>query len=79
VAPVQQKMIELIAEKLGVQKDLIKMNSTFQEDLGADSLDVVEFIMDLEDKFGVTVPDQEAERFKTVADVVDYVVQHRAQ
>src|SRR5947209_7400529 len=72
VSPLLEKIIPIISDKLGVNKEQIKSTSTFLGDLGADSLDVVELIMDLEEKFKITIPDEEAEHLKTVADLVNY-------
>ena len=64
----------IIVEQLGIGADEVKEEASFQEDLNADSLDLVELIMSLEDKFGVKIPDEVAEKILTVADAVDYVV-----
>jgi acyl carrier protein len=64
---------EVIVEQLNVSPDEVKPESRFVEDLGADSLDVVEMIMALEEKFEIEIPDSEAENIKTVQDVVDYI------
>lgn len=63
----------LIAEELEVDEDQINMESMIVDDLGADSLDVVELIMRLEEKFGIEIPDDEAEKIQTVGDAVKYV------
>jgi acyl carrier protein len=64
---------EVVVEQLGVNADEIKENSKFVEDLGADSLDVVELVMALEEKFDIEIPDDEAEKIQTVADVLAYI------
>jgi acyl carrier protein len=64
---------EVIVEQLNVSPDEVKPESKFVEDLGADSLDVVEMIMALEEKFEIEIPDSDAENIKTVQDVVDYI------
>ena len=64
----------LIVEQLGVSADEVREDASFQEDLNADSLDLVELIMSMEDKFGVKIPDEDAEKIVTVGDAVDYVV-----
>ena len=64
---------EVIVEQLNVSPDEVKPESRFVEDLGADSLDVVEMIMALEEKFEIEIPDSDAENIKTVQDVVDYI------
>ncbi len=69
---------EVIAEQLNVSEDEIKMESNFVEDLGADSLDVVELVMALEEKFEIEIPDSDAESIATVKDVVDYIEKAKA-
>ncbi|MGL5615682.1 MAG: acyl carrier protein [Sarcina sp.] len=73
------KVKEIIADKLSVEKDSITMDSTFVEDLGADSLDVVELIMSLEEELEMEIPDEDASEFITVADVVEYIKEHREE
>ncbi|MFA6761154.1 MAG: acyl carrier protein [Sulfuricurvum sp.] len=63
----------VVVEQLGVNADEVKEDSKFVEDLGADSLDVVELVMALEEKFDIEIPDDEAEKIKTLKDVVDYI------
>ncbi|MGI0406226.1 acyl carrier protein [Helicobacter sp. MIT 00-7814] len=67
----------VIVEQLSVSADEVKLESNFIDDLNADSLDVVEMIMALEEKFGIEIPDQDAEGIKTVKDVVDYIEKHK--
>ena len=67
-----KKISEIVAEQLNIEADTIKRETTFG-DLDADSLDVVEVIMALEDEFGVEIPDEVAEKFKNIGDVVDYI------
>ena len=69
---------EVIAEQLNVSEDEIKMESNFVEDLGADSLDVVELVMALEEKFEIEIPDSDAEKIATVKDVVEYIEKAKA-
>jgi len=64
---------EVIVEQLNVNGDEVKLESNFVEDLGADSLDVVELVMALEEKFEIEIPDEAAEKIATVKDVVDYI------
>ncbi|WP_069650235.1 acyl carrier protein [Caloranaerobacter ferrireducens] len=68
-----EKLKKIIAEQLEVEEDEIKMESSFQDDLDADSLDVVELIMAIEDEFELEIPDEEAEKIKTVKDAVEYI------
>ena len=66
----------ILVEQLGVESDEVKEESSFQEDLNADSLDLVELIMEMEDRFKIKIPDEDAEKIVTVGDAVDYVVAH---
>ncbi|SHE31976.1 MULTISPECIES: acyl carrier protein [Caloramator] len=68
-----ERVKERISEVLGIDPDDITMESSFMDDLGADSLDVVELIMALEDEFDLEIPDEEAEKIQTVGDVVEYI------
>ena len=70
------KLKEIIADKLSVNEDEITMESTFIDDIGADSLDIVELIMALEEELEMEIPDEDAEGFKTVGDVVEYITEH---
>ncbi|TDT61609.1 acyl carrier protein [Fonticella tunisiensis] len=71
-----EKVKERISDILGVDPDDITMESSFIDDLGADSLDIVELIMALEEEFDIEIPDEEAEKIQTVGDVVDYIKDH---
>ncbi len=73
-----EEVKEVVAEQLNVNPDEIKEESKFVEDLGADSLDVVELIMELEEKFDIEIPDSEAEKIATVGDAVKYIEEHNA-
>lgn len=68
-----EKVKRIIVEQLGVEEDEITMESSFIDDLGADSLDIVELIMALEEEFDLEIPDSEAEKLQTVGDAVDYI------
>jgi acyl carrier protein len=70
---VKQRVEEIVARNLGIRADGMSGRSSF-EDAGADSLDVVEVIMELEEEFGVSIPDEAAERLKTIDDVIEYIV-----
>lgn len=67
------KLKGLIVDRLGVDVEAVKPEASFTEDLGADSLDVVEFIMEMEDTFGLEIPDEDAEKLRTVGDAVAYI------
>lgn len=70
---IEQQMIDIIAEQLSVEKDKVVPNASFVDDLGADSLDLVELIMAMEEAFDVEIPDEEAEKINTVQNAIDFV------
>ncbi len=74
---IELKVKSIIADQLGVGEDEIKPESSFIEDLGADSLDIVELVMAMEEEFEVEIPDEEAENIKTVGDAINYVNTHK--
>ena len=74
---IEAKVKSLIADQLGVGEDEIKPESSFIEDLGADSLDIVELVMAMEEEFEVEIPDEEAENIKTVGDAINYINTHK--
>jgi acyl carrier protein len=67
------KMKKLIAEKLEIEEDSIKMESSFRQDLGADSLDTYELVYAIEEEMGISIPDEKANEFETVSDAVEYI------
>ena len=71
------KIQEITADRLGVDEDDVTPEASFREDLEADSLDLVELIMELEEQFGMEIPDEEVEKITTVEEAVDYVVEHQ--
>ena len=73
-----EKVKEIIVEQLGVAEGNITMKASFIDDLGADSLDIVELIMALEEEFDIEIPDSDAEKVVTVGDVVEYIKDHVA-
>ncbi|GAB6045266.1 acyl carrier protein [Caminibacter profundus] len=77
MASIFDQVKEVIVEQLNVSPEEVKPEANFVEDLGADSLDVVEMIMALEERFGIEIPDSEAENIKTVQDVVDYIEKNK--
>ncbi|MDX1358540.1 MAG: acyl carrier protein [Clostridia bacterium] len=72
-----EKVKEIIVDQLGVDEDQVVLEASFIEDLGADSLDIVELIMSMEDEFGVDIPDTDAEKISTVKDAVDYITNNQ--
>ena len=73
---VDRRVIEIIVEQLGVSEEEVTMEASFIEDLGADSLDLVELIMAMEEEFGIEISDEDAEKIQTVQDVVNYINEH---
>ena len=71
------KVRDIVVEQLGSEADEVTLESTFIDDLGADSLDIVELIMAFEEECNVEIPDEAAEKIKTVQDVVNYIDQHQ--
>jgi acyl carrier protein len=67
------KLKKLIAEKLEIEEDQIKMESSFRQDLGADSLDTYELVYAIEEELGISIPDEKANEFETVADALEYI------
>ena len=74
---VEEKVIGIVSEQLGVPKEEITRESKFVDDLKADSLDVVELVMEFEDEFEVTIPDEDYEKIQTVGDAITYIEEKR--
>ena len=68
---------DIVVEQLGVDADMVQMDTNLMKDLEADSLDAVEIILGVEEAFGLDIPDEEAEKFETVKDLVEYVDSHK--
>lgn len=67
------KVLNIICDRLGVTRDRLKPDTRFVDDLGADSLDIVEIVMELEEEFEVTIPEEDAERIQTVGEAINYI------
>jgi len=76
MSEVEQKVKDIIVEQLGVKKEQVTENASFIDDLGADSLDTVELVMALEEAFNIEIPDEEAEKIRTVGEAVTYINNH---
>ena len=72
-AEIEKRVIEIVCEHLAVNKETVKPPTAFIEDIGADSLDIVELVMELEEEFDIQIPDDQAEKIKTVGEAVDYI------
>ena len=75
---VADRVKKIIVEQLGVEEDLVTPDASFVDDLGADSLDTVELVMALEEEFGIDIPDEDADKLKTVGDAMNYLKSHAA-
>lgn len=78
VEQITARVKEIVSEQMNVAKDQITLEASFTTDLGADSLDQVELVMELEEKFGITIPDEAAEKITTVGQAIDYIVEHQS-
>ena len=76
---IEQKIKAIIIEQLGVDEDEVTPQASFLEDLGADSLDIVELVMAMEEEFKIEIPDEDVEGLKAVQDVINYIRQHAVQ
>ena len=73
MASVEERVIEIVAEQLGASKEQISRDTSFVNDLGADSLDTVELVMELEEEFDINIPDDVAEKIQTVGQAIDHI------
>jgi acyl carrier protein len=79
MSSVAEKVKSIIVEQLGVEADEVTPEASFTDDLGADSLDIVELVMAFEEEFGIEIPDEAAEKIARVQEAVDYIEQHAAE
>jgi acyl carrier protein len=73
---VEERVIEIVCEQMGASRDKITAETSFIQDLGADSLDTVERVMEFEDEFDLNIPDEDAEKIQTVGDAIKYIQEH---
>lgn len=76
MASIAERVKQIVVEQLGVEEDQVSNESSFMEDLGADSLDTVELVMALEEEFDIEIPDEDAEKIQTVNDAIEYITEH---
>jgi acyl carrier protein len=76
MASIAERVKQIVVEQLGVEEDQVSNESSFMEDLGADSLDTVELVMALEEEFDIEIADEDAEKIQTVQDAIDYITEH---
>lgn len=76
MSSIEERVIEIVSERMAHAKEQITRDTSFVNDLGADSLDTVELVMELEEEFNVTIPDEEAEKIQTVGQAVSYIEGH---
>ncbi len=76
MASIAERVTDIVAEQLGVEKEKVRPETSFVNDLGADSLDTVELVMELEEEFDITIPDDAAEKIQTVGQAVTYIEQN---
>lgn len=77
MASIEDKVKTIIVDQLGISEDDVKAEASFIDDLGADSLDIVELVMAMEEEFEIEIPDEEAENIKTVGDAIKYINEHK--
>ncbi|MDX2037618.1 MAG: acyl carrier protein [Isosphaeraceae bacterium] len=73
---VEERVFDIVTEQMGVTKDQVTRETHFVNDLGADSLDTVELVMEFEEEFDITIPDEEAEKIQTVGQAITYIEEH---
>ncbi len=73
---IEERVKKIVVDQLGVREDQVKLDASFVDDLGADSLDTVELVMALEEEFDLEIPDEDAENIRTVGEAVEYIKEH---
>ncbi len=75
-AEIEEKVYQIVSEQMGIDKSELARDTSFVDDLNADSLDTVELVMEFEDEFEMSIPDEEAEKIRTIDQTIDYIVEH---
>ena len=78
-AEIEEKVYQIVSEQMGIDKSEWARDTSFVDDLGADSLDTVELVMEFEDEFEMSIPDEEAEKIRTIGQTVTYIIEHNKE
>ena len=78
-AEIQEKVSQIVSEQMGIDKSELTRETSFVDDLNADSLDTVELVMEFEDEFEMSIPDEEAEKIRTIGQAIGYITEHSKQ
>ena len=78
-AEIQEKISQIVSEQMGIDKSELTKETSFVDDLNVDSLDTVELVMEFEDEFEITIPDEEVEKIQTIGQAIDYIIEHAEQ
>ena len=78
-AKIEEKVSQIVSEQMGIDKSELTRETSFVDDLNADSLDTVELVMEFEDEFEMSIPDEEAEKIRTIGQAIDYIIEHAKQ
>ena len=78
-AEIEEKISQIVSEQMGIDKSELTRETSFVDDLNADSLDTVELVMEFEDEFEMSIPDEEAEKIRTIGQAIDYIKEHSKQ
>ncbi len=79
VTSVEERVIDIVCQNLVVNRDQLSRSASFQEDIGADSLELVELMMELEEEFDITIPEDQADRIRTVGEAIEYIEREQAK
>ena len=78
-AEIEEKIYQIVSEQMGIDKSELTRETSFVDDLNADSLDTVELVMEFEDEFEMSIPDEEAEKIRTIGQTIEYIAEHRKE